>query len=233
MTTRRLYMDYNAHAPMDPVVLGRMATEAQNSVGSKQPASTIERPDVDLERPLALQAGRRSRRLTPQNFVLPLNERHDEPVEFGDFVVEVKDSASEGFQGDSSRDHRFSIPHGIGPRSCAGTKPLHACEVADLVAHFLRCGDDRIVELLQGRAPAFHRRLSRCAKYAQGFHGAGTALGHLDPTSGSGSLCRRDRIEGIVLALGSSTGWVRPGHLEYGYPRRPVARNEEAADDLR
>ena len=40
-------------------------------MGSKQPASTIERPDVDLERPLALQAGRQSRRLTPQNFVLP------------------------------------------------------------------------------------------------------------------------------------------------------------------
>ena len=45
--------------------------EAQNSVGSKQPASKIEPPDVDLERPRALQAGRRSRRLTPQNFVLP------------------------------------------------------------------------------------------------------------------------------------------------------------------
>ena len=40
----------------------------------------------------------------------------------------------------------------------------------NLVAHFLRCGDDRVVELLQGRTAALHRGLSSRAQHAQGFY---------------------------------------------------------------
>ena len=48
---------------------------------------------------------------------------------------------------------------------------------------------------------------------------AGTVFGHLDPASCARRLGRGDRIQGVVLALGSSAGWVRPGHLEHGDTR--------------
>ena len=61
--------------------------------------------------------------------------------------------------------------------------------------------------------------LSRCSQHPQGFHAAGTVFGHLDPASCARRLGRGDRIQGVVLALGSSAGWVRPGHLEHGDTR--------------
>ena len=72
------------------------------------------------------------------------------------------------------------------------------------------------MELLQGRAAALDRRLSRRSQHPQGLHGAGAVLGHLDPASCARRLGRRDRIQGVVLALGSSAGWIRPGYLEHG-----------------
>ena len=148
-----------------------------------------------------------------------LDQGDDVPVEFGDLVVEVEDSAGEVFQGELGRDHRVSIADRVRPPGRTGTQALHAGEVADLVTHFLRCGDDGVVELLQGRTAALDRRLSRRSQHPQGFHGAGTVFGHLDPASCARRLGRRDRIQGVVLALGSSAGWVRPGHLEHGDTR--------------
>ena len=141
------------------------------------------------------------------------------PVEFSDLVVDVEDSAGEGLQGELGRDHRVSIADRVRPPGRTGTQALHAGEVADLVTHFLRCGNDGVVELLQGRAAALDCRLSRCSQHPQGFHAAGTVFGHLDPASCARRLGRGDRIQGVVLALGSSVAWVRPGHLEHGDTR--------------
>ena len=40
-----------------------------------------------------------------------------------------------------------------------------------------------------------------------------------DTPANARRLGRGDRIQGVVLALGSSAGWVRPGHLEHGDTR--------------
>ena len=88
-----------------------------------------------------------------------LDQGDDEPVEFSDLVVDVEDSAGEGLQGELGRDHRVSIADRVRPPGRTGTQALHAGEVADLVTHFLRCGNDGVVELLQGRAAALDCRL--------------------------------------------------------------------------
>ena len=130
------------------------------------------------------------------------------------------------YQGELGRDHRVSIADRVRPPGRTGTQARHAGEVAEtLVTHFLRCGNDGVVELLQGRAAALDCRLSRRSQHPQGFHAAGTDLSATsDPASCARRLGRGDRIQGVVLALGSSAGWVRPGHLEHrGYPRVPGA----------
>ena len=43
------------------------------------------------------------------------DQGNDEPVEFGDLVVEVEDSAGEVFQGELGRDHRVSIADRVRP----------------------------------------------------------------------------------------------------------------------
>ena len=148
-----------------------------------------------------------------------LDQGDDEPVEFSDLVVDVI-----GFCGRGTSGRAWSRPPGLDSRPCPASRPhryeaLHAGEVADLVTHFLRCGNDGVVELLQGRAAALDCRLSRRSQHPQGFHAAGTVFGHLDPASCARRLGRGNRIQGIVLALGSSAGWVRPGHLEHGDTR--------------
>ena len=127
-----------------------------------------------------------------------LDQGDDEPVEFSDLVVDVEDSAGEGLQGELGRDHRVSIADRVQPPGRTGTQALHAGEVADLVTHFLRCGNDGVVELLQGRAAALDCRLSRCSQHPQGFHGAGTVFGHLDPASCVRRL-GRERLTGALL----------------------------------
>ena len=93
------------------------------------------------------------------------DERNDESVELGDLVIEVQDSAREGLQGELGRDHRVSVSHGVRPPGRTGAQALHAGEVADLVAHLFRCGDDRVVELLQCRTAALYRRLASRAQH--------------------------------------------------------------------
>ena len=148
-----------------------------------------------------------------------LDQWNNEAVELGDLVIEIEDSASEILQGELGRDHRVSISDRVRPPGRTGTQASHAGEVADLVTHFLRRGDDGVVELLQGRTAALDRRLSRRSQHPQGLYGAGAVFGHLDPASRARRLGRRDRIQGVVFALGSSAGWVRPGHLEHGDTR--------------
>ena len=126
-----------------------------------------------------------------------------------------------GLQGELGRDHRVSIADRVRPPGRTGTQALHAGEVADLVTHFLRCGNDGVVELLQGREAA---RLPAFALFAAPAGLPRCRNGGLSPP-GPGVLCApRPRphscIQGVGLALGSSAGWVRPGHLEArGYPR--------------
>ena len=114
-----------------------------------------------------------------------LDEWADEPVELGDFVVEVQDSPGEVFERELGGDGRVAVPDGVRSPARAGAKALHTGGVADLVAHVLRCGDDGVVELLQRRTTALDGGLSRGAQHPQGFHGAGTVLGHLDSTPGA------------------------------------------------
>ena len=59
--------------------------------------------------------------------------------------------------------HVFSEVDRVRPPGCAGPQTLHTGEIADLVTHFLRCGNDGVVKLLQGRTAALDRRLSRRA----------------------------------------------------------------------
>ena len=138
-------------------------------------------------------------------------------VEFGDLVVEVQDSAGEGLQREPGRDRRIPVSGGVRPPGRADAQAPHAGEVADLVAHLVRRGDDRVVELLQGRPAALDRGLASRAQHPQGLHRAAAVLGHLDSTSRASRLGRRDRIECVVFSPGSSRGPVGTGHLEDGH----------------
>ena len=107
-----------------------------------------------------------------------------------------------------------SIADRVRPPGCTGTQALHAGEVADLVTHFLRCGIDGVVELLQGRA-ALDCRLSSAAglpRCRNGLWPPGPGVLRAPPRP-------RRSHPGRRLALGSSAGWVRPGHLEHGDTR--------------
>ena len=175
-----------------PHIIAKLASQRRRSGFS--PAATISSPALATPTP-----SRRSR-LGGEL----LDERGDEPVEFGDFVVEVQDPAGEVFQREFGGDHRVAVSDDVRSPSRAGAKALHAGEVADLVAHLLRCGDDGVVELLQRRTAALDGGLSRGAQHPQGFHGASAVLGHLDPAPVRRGLRCRDRIKGVVLAPGSS-----------------------------
>ena len=94
-----------------------------------------------------------------------LDQRTDEPVQLGDLVVQVQDPAGEVLQRELGGDHGVAVSHGVRSPGRAGAKALHAGEVADRVAHLLGCSDDRVVELLQGRTTALHRRLSGRAQH--------------------------------------------------------------------
>ena len=133
------------------------------------------------------------------------------------------------FQREPGRDRRIPVSRGVRPPSRADAQAPHAGEVADLVAQLVRRGDDRVVELLQGRPAALDRGLASRAQHPQGLHRAAAVLGHLDSTSHASRLGRRDRIECVVFSPGSSRGPVGTGHLEDGHSgQRQVPGNAGA-----
>jgi hypothetical protein len=112
---------------------------------------------------------------------------------------------------------------------------LHASEIADLVAQFLGCRDDRHAQQLQ-RVAAFPYRLRPCdAEHAKGFHRAVFGLGDDGAALVQRGAAGVDRVEVIVFAPAAPVGAVWAVDFEdgdTGFGQTPGQAGAVGADAL-
>lgn len=128
------------------------------------------------------------------------DERFDEVVEVGDFVVEVEDPPGEGAHGDAGRGGGVVEVVVVGAPRGDGAHQLHPCQGPDHVADLVGRGDGVVAQQLQGLGSAAHSSGPGEAQDPQCFDTAALVLRRRQAPTGDHRAGGHLGVDGVGLA---------------------------------